>query len=299
LIEKWFSPATLATEMVAATFTLTSQPISLSQTLEPTRVSTTPTIIIPPIESFTPTATSLPTEITDAKGVSMMLVPADEFSMGSESGDEDEKPVHIVYLDAFWIDKTEVTNKMYSLCVSAGACKEPTDKSSLIQSNYYGNSSFDNYPVIYVDWYMAKTYCEWAGRRLPTEAEWEKAARSTDGRIYPWGNTAPNKSLLNYTNTEGIGDVTEVGKYPNGASPYGAMDMAGNVFEWVSSLYRSYPYDAMDGRENFDSSEDRVVRGGAWERIYDSSLRSANRNGYRATVPLVYLGFRCARDATP
>jgi formylglycine-generating enzyme required for sulfatase activity len=290
LIEKWFSPAPIATEMATTTFTLTSQSIVSSKTIEPNQT---------PAKSLTLTSTLLPIEIIDAKGVSMVLVPASEFTMGSDNGDVDEKPVHTVYLDAFWIDKTEVTNKMYSLCVSAGACKEPTDKSSWIQSNYYRNSSFDNYPVIYVDWYMAETYCEWAGHRLPTEAQWEKAARGTDGRTYPWGNTAPNKSLLNYTNTEGIGDVTEVGKYPNGASPYGAMDMAGNVFEWVSSLYRSYPYDAMDGRENLDSSDDRVVRGGGWERIYDNSLRSANRNGYHPTLTLVYVGFRCAKNANP
>ena len=101
-------------------------------------------------------------------------------------------------LDAFWIDQTDVTNAMYAKCVNAGACKQPTKLTSYSRSSYYDNSEFDNYPVIYVDWSMANTYCKWAGRQLPTEAQWEKAARGTDGRIYPWGNTAPDPTLLNY-----------------------------------------------------------------------------------------------------
>ena len=106
----------------------------------------------------------------------------------------DEQPQHTVYLDAFWIDQTDVTNTMYAKCVSAGICDQPTNLSSFTRSSYYGNSQFDNYPVIYVDWNMADAYCKWAGRQLPTEAQWEKAARGTDGRIYPWGNNLPNNT---------------------------------------------------------------------------------------------------------
>ena len=119
--------------------------------------------------------------ITGKDGMTLLYVPAGEFTMGSDRGRPDEKPVHKVILDAFWIDQTEVTNKMYALCVDAAVCEEPTDTSSSTHSSYYGNAEYDNYPVIYVDWNMAKTYCEWADRRLPTEAEWEKVARGTMG----------------------------------------------------------------------------------------------------------------------
>jgi formylglycine-generating enzyme required for sulfatase activity len=171
--------------------------------------------------------------MTGKDGMTLLYVPAGEFTMGSETSDN-EKPIHTVNLDAFWIDKTEVTNAMYATCVDAGVCNPPSNTISYTRKSYYGDSEFAEYPVIYVDWNMAKTYCGWAGRRLPTEAEWEKAGRGTGGNIYPWGNDAPNNSLLNY-NSE-VGDTTEVGAYPDGASVYSALDMAGNVWEWVSSL---------------------------------------------------------------
>jgi formylglycine-generating enzyme required for sulfatase activity len=251
--------------------------------------------------------------MTGEDGMTLLYVPAGEFTMGSYAWDAlaicqksrndcyvtwftDEQPPHRVNLDAFWIDKTEVTNKMYSSCVDAGACRSPISKRSHYHSRYYGNADYDNYPVIYVDWKMAKTYCEWAGRRLPTEAEWEKAARGTKGSLYPWGDNAPNTSLLNFGNY--VGDTSEVGKYPGGASLYGALDMAGNVWEWVSSLYESYPYDEADGRENLDSSDARVVRGGAWND-YAYVARSAERYRYVARDSNSTVGFRCAVSAIP
>ena len=160
-------------------------------------------------------------------------------------GSSDEQPIHTVTLDAFWIDRTDVTNALYTQCVNVGKCTPPDSSSSATHSDYYVNSQFVNFPVINIDWDHAKIYCQWARRRLPTEAEWEKAARGIDGRTYPWGNDVPNNNLLNYNNN--VGDTTEVGKYPKGASPYGALDMAGNVWQWVSSLYQSYPYSATDG----------------------------------------------------
>ena len=150
------------------------------------------------------------------KGEMLVYVPAGEFTMGSDADDAlvecqkfrtdcsrdwftNEEPPHTVYLDAFWIDQTEVTNKQYQACVDAGTCEPPSDTSSYTHPSYYGNPEFDNYPVIYVNWDKANRYCEvWAGGDLPTEAQWEKAARGTDERTYPWGNDAPNKDLLNY-----------------------------------------------------------------------------------------------------
>jgi hypothetical protein len=127
-------------------------------------------------------------------GMTLLYVPAGEFTMGSENGEDDEKPVHTVYLDAFWIDQTEVTNKQYQACVDAGTCEPPSDTSSYTHPGYYGNPEFDNYPVVYVNWDKANRYCEvWTGGDLPTEAQWEKAARGTDERTYPWGNDASNK----------------------------------------------------------------------------------------------------------
>jgi formylglycine-generating enzyme required for sulfatase activity len=159
------------------------------------------------------------TMISDKDGMTLLYVPAGEFMMGSDNGGADEKPVHTVYLDAFWIDRTEVTYAMYAKCVQDGACNQPSSTKSDTRDSYYGNSEFDNYPVIYVSWKGAKAYCEWADRRLPTEAEWEKAARGENAFIYPWGNDAPNNNLLNYNGA--VGDTTEVGKYQDGASPYG------------------------------------------------------------------------------
>jgi len=127
--------------------------------------------------------------ISDKDGMVMLYVSAGPFTMGSDNGGANEKPAHTVYLDAYWIDQTDVTNAMYAKCVSAGACSQPASLRSSTRLSYYGNSQFDNYPVIYVNWNMADTYCKWAGRQLPTEAQWEKAARGTDGRIYPWGIT--------------------------------------------------------------------------------------------------------------
>ncbi len=148
---------------------------------------------------------------------------------------KNEEPIHQVYLDAFWIDQTEVTNVMYSKCVQDGKCNPPTSTKSYTRADYSGNSQFDNYPVIFISWHDADTYCSWADRRLPTEAEWEKAARGTDARAYPWSNDPPNTDLLNYKHA--FEDTTAVGQFPKGASPYGALDMAGNVWEWTADWY--------------------------------------------------------------
>ncbi|MBI3536650.1 MAG: SUMF1/EgtB/PvdO family nonheme iron enzyme, partial [Chloroflexi bacterium] len=178
------------------------------------------------------------------KSAEMVSIPEGEFLMGSglndTQGASDEKPQHLVYLDAFMMDKFEVTNALYKKCVDARSCARPSESKSYTRSSYYGNPSFDNYPVIYVSWNDADTYCKWLGKRLPTEAEWEKAARGTDGRIYPWGNSF-EKNRLNSIES-GRDDTTEVGIFPTGASPYGAQDMAGNVWEWVADWYDNKYY---------------------------------------------------------
>lgn len=235
------------------------------------------------------------TMFSNKDGMTLVYVPAGEFTMGSDNGASDEMPAHTVYLDAFWIDKTEVTNAMYDQCVKDDQCIPPSGTHSTTRNFYYGSIVYDDYPVIFITWEDARTYCSWAERRLPTEAEWEKAARGVDGRVYPWGNDAPNNNLLNYT--AAIGDTTEVRKYPNGASPYGALDMAGNVWEWVQdwyneTYYRSSPTSNPLGPE---SSDYRVQRGGSWV-IDEHYIRSAARYWAYPISAYNYVGFRCARS---
>jgi formylglycine-generating enzyme required for sulfatase activity len=227
----------------------------------------------------------------------MCLVPQGEFIMGSNERNNDEEPVHTVFLDAFYIDKFEITNAQYKICVDAGVCQLPKDFSSNTHSSYFDNPEFDHYPVINVDWNMAKTYCEWRGARLPTEAEWEKAARGSDARTYPWGEVLDCEHANYGQNNSGacVGDTTPAGSYEIGQSIYGLHDMAGNVNEWVSSLYQSYPYSMEDGREDLEASGVRVFRGGSWSFI-TGDIRSANRNGYGATIFNDNIGFRCAKN---
>ncbi len=249
--------------------------------------STKPPILAP---SSIPTLGIRSTRIAKEDGMTQVYVSAGSFTMGSGHGSDGEL-VHTITLNAFWIDRTEVTNATYALCVKAGKCSAPKQTKSFTRNRYYGNSQYDNYPVIYVSWNDAIKYCGWTGRRLPTEAEWEKAARGTDGRTYPWGNAAPDLNKLNYDYN--VGDTTEVGKYPGGASPYGALDMAGNVWEWVSSQYKSYPYNATDGRESLTGNESRVLRGGAWN-YHMSGARASFRSWFDESLNNGTVGFRCA-----
>jgi len=248
-----------------------------------------------PSPTVPPTVISNPAEITDAKGVTMRLVPAGEFTMGSNNGDGDEQPVHQVVLDSYYMDKYEVTNDLYQACVNAGVCNPPHETSSLSHSYYYGNPQYDNYPVMKVDWVQAKTYCEWRGAHLPTEAEWEKAARGADGRTYPWGNESPNNNLLNYN--QNLGDTTEAGKYPGGVSPYGLYDMAGNVWEWVADWYDSsyYSNSPSSNPQGPSSGDGRALRGGSWD-YFGNYVRASARLSYGPDYWDFRLGFRCSRS---
>jgi formylglycine-generating enzyme required for sulfatase activity/serine/threonine protein kinase len=219
-------------------------------------------------------------------GMLMVYVPAGEFEMGSNTGDSDEQPVHTVYLDAYWIDQTEVTNGQYQRCVQAGQC-EP--------SEYRNDRDFNGelQPVVGVDWFNARAYCEWAGAQLPSEAQWEKAARGTDGRTYPWGNAQPNSNLLNFYRN--IGKTVAVGSYPAGASPYGALDLAGNVWEWVADWYAEGYYATSPARnpKGPSSGEYRVLRGGSWDGD-PLSVRASFRYRSTPTISFNGIGFRCS-----
>jgi serine/threonine-protein kinase len=315
LIGNWFSSAPVVTELVTATLTLLSSPIVESQTPEPVQITETPTLFVTPTEIGSPTSIPLPAEITDDKGSVMRLIPSGEFTMGNENGDEDEKPVHQVYLDSFYFDKYEVTNAQYKLCVDAGVCLAPRT-GSYTRKGYFGERSYVNYPVIYSDWSMAKTYCEWRGARLPSEAEWEKAARGTDERIYPWGNIfdgtkvnfCDSYCIFSHKNnnfTDNNSDTAPVGTYPDGVSFYGIFDMAGNVSEWVADWYSESYYSQSPSSNPTGPSSGvlRVTRGGGWGST-DYDVRTTKRYGadpdrsvdnWRVNTGQ---GIRCAKDAT-
>jgi hypothetical protein len=225
--------------------------------------------------------------------VPMRRVPAGVFWQGcNQAVDTDcsdsEKPYREVTLSAFEMDETEVTQGAYKNCVDGGSCRAPN-------CDWSTDSKRPTHPVVCVDWNDAKTYCEWAGKRLPTEAEWEKAARGTDGRVYPWGKEAPTCSLVNFS---GCVETTKaVGSTPQGDSPYGLKDMAGNVWEWVADRYDGNYYASAPATNPTGPSGgwSRVYRGGAFRvdaRFVRASKRSATDPGLRSDG----LGFRCARS---
>jgi len=236
----------------------------------------------------------------------MVRIPAGFFLMGSNDGPEDERPQHKVELAEFFIDRTKVTNGAFALFLDAvgprGARGENyfdvDDSDARVHrrnGKWRAHAGHEDHPVVEASWRGALAYCAWLGKRLPTEAEWEKAARGTDGRRYPWGNEAPDRTRAHFG--AGWNDLRPVGNLPNGASPYGALDMAGNGWEWVSSAYRPYPYRPGDGREDLSAEQVRGTRGGGHDSGANE-LTTTHRGRHVSRNPRAghhNISFRCAR----
>jgi formylglycine-generating enzyme required for sulfatase activity len=240
----------------------------------------------------------------DVNGVEMALVPAGCFVMGSEEGNDDERPAHEQCFDEpFWIDVYEVTNAQFAdfLNQAGNQSEEGTawldagDDDVRIQDNngtWTPTDSYANHSVIEITWFGAVAFCESRGARLPTEVEWEYAARGPGNLTYPWGNDFEDDYVIWNTS-----ETANVGSKPNGVSWVGALDMSGNVWEWVSSLYKNYPYDVTDGREadgDSDNTSSRVLRGGSWYFSSSYFLRASDRSGVLPASSGNDYGFRCA-----
>ena len=236
----------------------------------------------------------------------MVAIPAGTFLMGSNDGPDDERPAHQVNVAAFEIDRLPVTDARFAEFLNAVGTHnkngerlfdddDPDARIHKTDARWSADRGFENHPVVEVSWPGARDYCTWRGKRLPTEAEWEKAARGTDGRKYPWGNTPPDRTRGQYAMR--FNDTAPVDTFPAGASPYGVLDMAGNAWEWVSSAYRPYPYKANDGREDPKAGPVRATRGGghdspAEEITTTQRGRTLSRNprgGHHN------IGFRCVK----
>jgi formylglycine-generating enzyme required for sulfatase activity len=246
----------------------------------------------PPIPADTVDVRHSSEPLTDV--IPQAFIPAGKFQMGNPHY-RNEMPSHMVEISQFWMDRTEITNAQYARCVDQRVCQPPNRFSSYTRPDYFGNPQYEAYPVIYVTWDDADTFCRWAGGRLPTEAEWERATRGSDNRTYPWGNELPQASLLNYNFA--IGDTSAVGSYPSGASPYGVLDMEGNVAEWVKDWYESdyYAQSPFSDPGGPVATGSRVVRGGSW-LDNRNAVRSGLRLGYPSDSAFINLGFRCAES---
>jgi formylglycine-generating enzyme required for sulfatase activity len=276
----------------AATFTPvkiipTNTPVPPPPTPEPTSttapIPTVEATVSAPVEAEPVAEAGAPEES------GMVTIPPGEFIMGSQKGDE--SPPHAVSVDTFEIDIYEVTNAEFAQFVEATSYQTDAEKSSDPSPwQAYFTQGKENYPVVKVSWNDAQAYCEWAGKRLPAESEWEKAARGTDQLTYPWGDEW-DASKVNSKESGLRGPVT-VGSFPQGASPYGVMDMAGNVWEWTSSWYTGYPQTTFNS--NYFGETFKVLRGGGWFSE-QSQVRTTQRNANSPDAANDDIGFRCAR----
>ncbi len=262
--------------------------------------------------AFGPWLVGQPSPRGESPPVTRLPVPAGPFVMGADhNGEADERPRHTQTTGAFRIDRTEVTNAQWTRCVTAGACTAPRNCSPRTHE--------PEQPVVGVSWTQARAFCAWAHGRLPTEREWEKAARGPDGRTYPWGEERPTSDRAVFGRSGHSGSPDVVGQRPRGASPYGALDMAGNVWEWTDSPYDPFAYRhpertptcetalaslaeirrlgvrGFTGSNPLPDSCERVLRGGAWNYGWDG-LRSSNRVHHPPTFRIVVAGFRCVDD---
>jgi len=251
-------------------------------------------------------AQGLEKEAKGKDGAPMVLIPEGSFPMGVPHGDRDggrdEYPRHDVFVNNFYIDKFELTNGRYLEFVKATNHRVPQNPKNATRNLWQGDTiteSLADRPVVNVDWADANAYCQWAGKRLPTEAEWEKAAKGTADRRFPWGNVEPTNKHLNF-NQQWIGEKTlmPVGSYELGKSPFGVYDMAGNVWEWVNDWYDAKYYEKSPAKNPMgpDSGTKRVLRGSGWQNE-TPTVRIFTRVDSDPTIRNESTGFRCAMDA--
>jgi eukaryotic-like serine/threonine-protein kinase len=316
IVEATLTETAVAPATSTATLSPSDTPVNERPTQTPTAMAPTPTMTPAP----SPT-TGLANRLIGNDGVEMLLVPAGDFIMGSTSSDVDlavslcrqsgnscprnyftnEMPRRTVYVSNFYMDATEITNDQYRACVNARVCTPPSDSGApdarYQVNNYYNLSRYGNYPVVRIRWEDAQTYCQWVGRRLPTEAEWEKAARGTDGRLFPWGNSFDSRRA----NTEdGGGDRSQpVASYPDGRSPYGIYDMAGNVWEYVADWYSDAYYENAPNRDpqGPTSGSARVLRGGSYSDFQEYARVTNRGTPHAGSIRSGFRGFRCAQSA--
>jgi formylglycine-generating enzyme required for sulfatase activity len=243
----------------------------------------------------------------------MIYVPSGIFRMGDNDGESDESPSHIVKLDPYFIDETEVTNGQYAYCVDEGVCSPPSRPGATFHRAYFGDPAFDDFPVIFVNWFDARDYCAWRGARLPSEAEWERAASYDPVQAikyrYPWGDVFDG-NLANFCDTncpqsdkniefdDEHNDTAPAASFPDGVSPFGLYDMAGNVMEWVSDWYDPRYYEESTDTNPLGplEGEFKSLRGGSWLSSA-KEVRTSGRSSYLPSVSRAVLGFRCAMTA--
>ncbi len=271
--------------------------VSCAPASTPTPTAPAPTIITVPTTTPAPTQspTLVPVSLSGPQAGTTMVwldgsvlnyISPGDFIMGTGVGDAPQKTVT---LDSYWIYATDVTNKMYAQCVGTGSCSAPAQE---LGTPVYTNPSYGDYPVVGVTWDMASNYCQWSQGQLPSEAQWEKAARGESGAVYPWGNDNPTCGLLNYQGC--LGHTNSVNDFPSGRSPHGLFDMEGNVFQWVNDFYDAHYYDSMPVQNPTgpNSGDSHVIRGSSFESDPAVILTGVRHPG----APAYHnydLGFRC------